>query len=133
MIRLLVKLALAALIANAVWRIGSEYVTHFRFRDAVREAATYEVSGRDLRQQVMALAAEFDLPLDEDALNIQQDERHILIDGTYIRPIELLPGYEYPWRFAWSVDVDPRGTPSATPANPVKPARPGKPGKPGKP
>jgi hypothetical protein len=116
MIRLLVKLALAAFIANAVWRIGSDYVTHFKFRDGVREAATYEASDGDLRQRITALAAEFDLPLDESALNIQRDERHVVVDGAYVRPIQLLPGYEYPWRFTWSVDASAGRTPPANPA-----------------
>jgi hypothetical protein len=116
MIRLLVKLALAALVANAAWRVGSDYVTHFKFRDGVREAAAYGANDRDLRQRITALADQFDLPLDEDALNIQRDERHVVVDGTYVRPIELLPGYEYPWRFAWSVDASLRGTPPDNPA-----------------
>jgi len=107
MIRTLVKLALAALIANAVWRVGSEYVTDFKFRDAVREAAVYKTrSDEELRAKIGALASQFDVPIDEDALTIQHEDSHLVISGGYEKPIELVPGYQYPWRFSWTIDVE---------------------------
>ena len=37
---------------------------------------------------------------------MQRDDRnHTLIDGTYVQPVDLLPGYRYPWSFAMHVDV----------------------------
>ena len=61
MIKTILKLALAAFIANAAWRLGSEYITEFKFTDAVREAAIYEGRGDfDLRQHIAGLAAQFD-------------------------------------------------------------------------
>jgi hypothetical protein len=107
MIKTLVKLALAALIANAVWRVGTEYITEFKFRDAVREAAVYEGRGDfDLRQRIAALALQFDLPLDDDAVKIERTGGHVIVRGAYDKPIELVPGYPYVWRFAWTVDAD---------------------------
>jgi hypothetical protein len=106
MFRAALKLALAAFIANAVWRVSSEYITEFKFRDAVREAAIYEGRGDvDLRQRIAAIAERFDLPIDDDALKIERRDSHIDIEGVYEKPIELVPGYPYPWRFAWTVDA----------------------------
>jgi len=106
MIRALVKLALAAFIVNAAWRIGSAYATHLKFRDAVREAATYDRSGEaELRQKILGLAEQFDIPLDDDALKITTEDRQTLIEGHYVRPIQLLPSYEYPWTFEWSIEA----------------------------
>ena len=106
MIRALVKLALAAFIVNAAWRIGSAYATHLKFRDAVREVATYDRFGEaDLRQKVLSLAEQFDIPLDDDSLKITTEDRQTLIEGSYVRPIQLLPSYEYPWTFQWSIEA----------------------------
>jgi len=107
MIKTLVKLAVAAFIANAAWRVGSEYITQFKFKDAVREAAIY--GGRtdaDLRQRVEALAAQFDIPLDDDAFQIERVEGHIVVHGAYDKPIEFIPGHPYTWHFEWSADSD---------------------------
>ena len=41
MLKLIVKLALAALIANAAWRLGSAYLQFYRFTDAVTQAAQF--------------------------------------------------------------------------------------------
>jgi hypothetical protein len=113
MIKFLLKLAVAALIAIALWHIGSAYVAHFKFRDAVREAATYETrSDSELRARILELADKFDVPLgptdpaDTNALRIMREGRHILIEGSYVEPIEVLPGYRYPWRFSWAIEAE---------------------------
>jgi hypothetical protein len=106
MIRALVKLALAALIVNAAWRVGSAYATHLKFRDAVREAATYDLSGEaDLRQKILNLAEQFDIPLDDDALKIKIEDQQTIVEGSYVRPIQLLPSYEYPWPFQLTIEA----------------------------
>jgi hypothetical protein len=110
MIRLILKLVVAALIASAVWRIGSAYIAFYKFQDAVREAVVYETKGdSDLREKIFALAEEFDLPIEaanDDAVKINRQGRHISIHGSYVQPIELLPGYLYSWDFSWKVEAD---------------------------
>jgi len=106
MLKLLVKLALAAFIASAAWRLGSEYLTHVRFREAVREATrSPDRSEERLRLAILDQAARFGVPLAEEALVIDLDERHVLVKGTYIKPIEFAPGYQYPWTFDWTVET----------------------------
>jgi hypothetical protein len=110
MIRLILKLVVAALIASAVWRLGSAYIAYYKFQDAVREAAVFETKGdKDLREKIGALAEEFDVPIDagnDEAVKIDWRGRHISILGSYVLPIELLPGYLYPWHFSWKVEAD---------------------------
>jgi hypothetical protein len=108
MLKLLVKLALTALIANAVWRLGSAYMEFYRFTDAVSQTAQF--GGRrtraELAQKVMEAAAQYDIPLAPDALHVVRDPRnHTIIDGTYVEPVDLLPGYRYPWAFNVHVDI----------------------------
>ena len=110
MIRLILKLVVAALIASAVWRVGSAYIVFYKFQDAVREAVVFEIKGdSDLREKIGALAEEFDVPVDagnDDAVKIVRQGRHISIHGSYVQPIELLPTYLYPWNFSWNVEAD---------------------------
>jgi hypothetical protein len=103
--KLLIKLAIAALIANAAWRLGQEYLTHYRFADSVQEAAIdSSQSDAQLRQHVLELAARYDVPLADDALTIRTENRRRFISGTYVKPIAILPGYSRNWSFTLAVD-----------------------------
>lgn len=103
--KILIKLAISALIVNGAWRIGSEYAAFYRFRDAVREAALARgLSDDRLRERIMELAAARDLPLAEDQFTIRRKERHTFVSGSYVKPLMLFPGVPYPWRFTWEVD-----------------------------
>jgi len=65
--KLLIKLAITALLANAAFRLGTEYLTHYKFRDSVREAAMFRAGSDDeLRQRVMETADSYGIPLKDD-------------------------------------------------------------------
>ena len=111
MIKLAIKLAIAALIANAAWQAGRTFAAHYQFRDDVRQAALMrgQTDGQ-LQQRVLELAANYDIPLTADALTIRREERHIYVEGTYVRVVPIAPRLDYPWRFDWEVDayiIDP--------------------------
>jgi len=103
-----VKLAIAALIANAAWRVGSAYLTFYRFKDAVTETAQFGSlkSKAELEQRILELASEFDIPLAADAVSVRRNDRnHTVVDGSYTQPVDVLPGYRYLWPFVWHIDV----------------------------
>lgn len=103
--KFLITLAVVALVANAAWRVGSEYATHYRFADSVQEAARDDgQSDRELRQRVLELAAKYSVPLTEDTITVRRENRHTYIEGSYVKPITLLPGYNRQWVFTLSVD-----------------------------
>jgi hypothetical protein len=106
--KLLIKLVLAGLIANATWRVATAYIQHYKFKDAVTEAALFGSKRSDvgLQQRVIDLAAQYEVPLTEDRLSVRRNqENHTLIDGDYEQPVDLLPGYRYPWPFSVHIDV----------------------------
>ncbi|MEP7305351.1 MAG: hypothetical protein ABJA98_07550 [Acidobacteriota bacterium] len=108
MLKAIVKLAFAALIANAVWRLGTAYMQFYRFTDAVTQTAQFGParSRADLPRRIIELASEYDVPLSVDDLMVQYDNRsHTVVDGSYVLPIDLAPGYRYPWPFTIHVDV----------------------------
>ena len=107
MIKLLIKLALAALIANACWRLGSAYATFYRFKDAVEQSAQFGGARTEdeLKQRVLDLATEYDIPLTADGFTIRRGDNHTYIDGEYTQPIDIAPGYTKPWTFRWNIDT----------------------------
>ena len=107
MIKLIIKLAVAALIANASWRVGSAYLAYYKFDDAAREVAQFRGQKPDsqIEARIFELASEYDLPLTPSNLTIRHPDTHTIIDGSYTRSIELAPGYTYPWPFSIHIDV----------------------------
>ena len=103
--KLLIKLAVVALIANAAWRLGLEYAAHYRFSDSVQEAAVNSgQSDGQLRQHVLELAAKYDVPLTDEALTIRTENSRRFINGSYVKPITILPGYDRSWSFTLAVE-----------------------------
>jgi hypothetical protein len=107
MIKLIVKLALAALIANAVWRVGSAYVSYYKFKDAVAEAAQFGrgKSEDQLHDRIVELASQLDLPLAENRVTVRRSNDHTYVDGSYVKAIGVLPGYQRDWPFEFHIDV----------------------------
>src|SRR5438552_64620 len=97
----ILKLAAAALVANATWHVGSVYASHYRFRDAVESAAQFgsQQSEAMLEGRVVQLAHEYDIPISHDDFTVRRDGDHTIIDGSYSRPVDLFPGYSYEWPF----------------------------------
>jgi hypothetical protein len=109
MLKFLVKLALAGLIANATWRLGSAYIQFYKFKDAVVETTRFgsqRLTDAQIEQRILELASQYDLPLAADRLTVRRDQpNHTIIDGSYEQPIDLVPGYRYQWPFTMHVDV----------------------------
>jgi hypothetical protein len=106
-IKLVIKLALVALIANAIWRVGSAYVSHYRFTDAVQATTQFRGGRTDdqIHDRLLDIASEYDIPLTDDTLTITRQSNHTIVDGAYRRPIEMLPGWSYGWPFKVHVDT----------------------------
>ena len=106
MIKTIVKLAIVVLVANAIWRVGSAYVSYYRFKDAVTDVAINSKNKTDdeLRAKVIDLAMEYDEPIAADAVAIRREDKHVYIEGSYTKAVAVFPGYEYEWAFSLSAD-----------------------------
>lgn len=67
----------------------------------------------DLMARILDLAARYELPLSEDNITIERNERRVTIDGSYSQPIEVAPNYTYPWHFGLSLEVVSQALPSS--------------------
>ncbi len=105
--KVLLKLAIVALLANMTWHLWGVYSAHFRFKDAVQSATQYgtEKSEHELRSRIMELATQYDVPVTVENFTLRREENHTIAEGTYTRPVELLPGFSYPFTFKWRVDT----------------------------
>ena len=97
----LVKLALLAIVANATWHVFTVYSAHWKFLDGIQYAAQFRGDKTDeqIRQQVLEIAAQAELPVEEGQLTVTHAETRTTIDTAYTRVIELFPGFTYPWPF----------------------------------
>ncbi|HEY7291077.1 MAG TPA: hypothetical protein VH583_14670 [Vicinamibacterales bacterium] len=105
--KLLIKLAIVALIANAAWHVMAAYTSFYRFKDAVQETTQFG-NGKSidqLRARVIALAGDYDLPIGDDDFTVTREGQHTTVDGSYSKPIDLAPGYSRPWTFEFHVDT----------------------------
>jgi hypothetical protein len=107
MIRTLLKLALVALVANAGWHLFGAYSPNYKFEDAIQYAAQNRGSLSDeaLEQRILEMAAQFDVPVTASDVTVSRKGNHTLIDVSYVRPVDLAPGFRYRWPFSFHVDV----------------------------
>lgn len=113
MLKLLFKLALVALLANSAYHIGAEYLTYIKFQDAIRDAAIFKArNDEELMSRIIALAQQYEVPLDEENLTIDRQGTRVTVNGWYDKDIEIVPTYEYPWHFGLAIDVVTQTTPT---------------------
>ena len=113
MLKLLLKLAVVALVANAAYHVGAEYLTYVKFEDAIRDAAIFKArNDQELAARIVSLAQQYELPLNEENITIDRQGKRVNVIGWYDKPIEVVPAYEYPWHFGLSIDVVTQTTPT---------------------
>ena len=113
MLKLLLKLAVVALVANTAYHIGVEYLTYIKFQDAIRDAAIFKArNDQELVARIVSLAQQYEVPLNEENITIDRQGKRVNVIGWYDKPIEVVPTYEYPWHFGLSIDVVTQTTPT---------------------
>ncbi len=107
--KFIVKLLIAALIANAAWHVMSAYASFWKFKDAVAQTTQFgnDKSVTMLKSRILQLATDYDLPIDDNSFTVtrSRESLHTVVDGWYTREIELVPGYNRPWPFPFHIDT----------------------------
>ena len=109
----LIKLLIAALIANATWHLFVAYSAHYKFRDAVQNAAQNrgDKSDDQLHEIIMNLAAEADVPVPFDGVVVSHEGRTTSVVASYTQTLELIPSRPYSWPFSFRIDTYTLETP----------------------
>jgi hypothetical protein len=105
--RMLLKLVVVALLANLAWHLFGAYSPNYRLQDGIQYAAQNrgQLSDEQLRDKILEIANQFDVPVTAADVSITRQGPHTLVDLSYVRPVELAPGFRYPWPFSIHVDV----------------------------
>ena len=105
--KLLIKLAVVALIFNGAYHIGSAYLTHYQFKDALQDVVQFRGNKDDawVHDKIVDLAQQYEIPIDEKAIEIQSERLHTLVTVSYVRKIDILPGVKRDWPFVANVDA----------------------------
>jgi hypothetical protein len=106
-IKTLIRLAIAALLANASWQIFNAYWAHVKFGDAIETTTYYrgEKTDEQLRARILELAGEFGIPVSDENMTIQFVDNHTVVDTSYLQPVRVVPGYTYLWPFTVHTDT----------------------------
>jgi hypothetical protein len=106
-LKLIVKLAIVALVANAAWHLMTAYTSYYKFKDAIQQTTQFgnDKSVDQLKTRILTLAGDYDLPLGEDDFTVRRETLHTIVEGAYVKTIDLLPGYSRPWRFEFHTDT----------------------------
>jgi hypothetical protein len=107
MIRTLLKLAVVALLANAAWHVFGAYSPNYKLQDGIQYAALNrgQLSDDALKDKILEIAAQFEVPVTAADVSVTHRDTHTLVDLSYVRPVDLAPGFRYPWPFSMHVDV----------------------------
>ena len=105
MLKTVIKLLVAAVILNAAWRVGSTFLTYYRFEDRLQEVAQFGGSRpvAEVREQAVKVSKELDVPIEPDAIVVRKTDREIFIDASYVDQLQVFPSYYYPWEFKLTV------------------------------
>jgi hypothetical protein len=104
-LKTIIKLLVAAVVLHAAWRVGSAFLTYYRFEDRLQEAAQFGGSrpAAEVREQAVKVAKELNVPIDPEAIFVRKTDREIFIDANYVDQLQVFPGYDYPWEFKLTV------------------------------
>lgn len=107
MVKVTIKLAIVALIANALYQTVPHYYTHWQFTDAMTELATYPGQLATLPtvlQKCERIAKEHGLPLTKEdfdvKLPLKDSNKTATIDVSYEVVMKPIPGRPMPHVFA---------------------------------
>ena len=98
MVKLILKLAILALIANALYQVVPPFYTNWKFRDALKELASFSQrrSIDQILDRCVVLAKEHDLALERTDFTVQKGRTVTTIDTSVHRRPEVHPGQAAP-------------------------------------
>lgn len=103
----LIKLLLSAAVIYACVQGARAAWTYYQFKDAAQQTLIFGGGSSigELQQRILIRAAELEVPIQPQELQINRDGPRTVAEAAYTQPVELLPSYTYPIRFRFRVDA----------------------------
>ena len=107
MIRTLLKLAVVALVANATWHAFGAFSPHYKLKDGIQYATLHRerMTDEELTDKILELVTQYDVPVDPAKISVTHSNMQTVVDLSYVRKIELVPGFFYTQPLSIHVDV----------------------------
>jgi len=109
MVKLVIKLAIVALIANALYQVVPRFYNNWKFQDALKELATFSQrrSVDEIVDRCVLIAKDHDLALDRADFTVNKGKMVTTIDTSYIVDLKYIPGKPHPYTFVVHAEGDP--------------------------
>jgi hypothetical protein len=103
----LIKLIIAAVVINAVYRCGSVAVRYYQFKDETERMVLFGQgeSVASLTNQILEEAMKRAVPLDSEGLAVSREGGRTVADVSYSESVEVFPRFFYPVEFEFSAEA----------------------------
>jgi len=103
----LIKILIAAVIVNALYRCGTVALTYYQFKDETQQMVLFSQSQTvaDLSRQILDEAAKRSVPLEEENLTVRREGARTVAEAAYTQTVEVFPRYLYPVKFSFTVEA----------------------------
>ena len=101
-----IKLLIAIAIVNGVVRVGLAEAKYYQFKDQSQQLVTFgeDAPVSELQSQLADSAAELELPIASDDIEVTRQGQYTRATASYTQPIEVFPSYIYPMQFQFTVE-----------------------------
>jgi hypothetical protein len=104
-LKTLFKLAIVALLANALVRFAVPYWHHHQFESELKSRVLFWRDSTDeaILQDVYTLAEQNAVPIDAGNVTLRRDSERVFVHVEYVRTIEFVPTVARAWPFEVNV------------------------------
>jgi hypothetical protein len=114
----IIKLIIAAVLANAAYRSGSVFLKYYQFKDETQQMVLFGQAETitALTSQILSEAMKRGVPLDGDGVTVTRQGMRTVAEISYTESVEVFPRYLYPVAFSFTAEA--YGVAGASPVTP---------------
>ena len=103
----LLKLLVVVAILNGAYRMGMAEYRFSQLKETTRSvlALGTDTPVEDLRAQILKRAADLDLPVPPESIEVRRDGLRTVIKVSYHQDVEIFPGYGYPRDYSINEEI----------------------------
>ena len=102
----ILKLLVAALIVNAAVRGGAAAWAYYQLKDAAQQTVVFGANStpQEIATAILERAKELEIPLAAESVEVTREGPRTVAKASYTQQVEVVPRYQYPVTFSFSVD-----------------------------
>jgi hypothetical protein len=102
----ILKLLVAAIVLNAAARGALAAWGYFQLKDAAQQTVVFGANStpQEIADAIVHRAEELGIPLQPEAVEVTREGPRTVAKASYTQRVQVVPRYEYPVTFSFSVD-----------------------------